>query len=58
MQGQDAAVGQVGQHRSGGVGAGDGLAFRGRDDLSGPGGVPPAPVPLELGVDLCPAVLP
>ena len=54
----DEPAGQVGQHCSGGVGTGDGRAFQGRDDLSGPGGVPPAPVPLELGVDLCPAVLP
>ena len=51
----DELPGQVGQHRCGGVGAGDhhGLVLQGRDDLAGPGGVPPAPVLLEPGVDPC-----
>ena len=54
MQG-DELPGQVGQHHCCGVGAGDhhGLALQGRDDLAGPGGVPPAPVLLEPGVNLC-----
>ena len=53
----DELPGQVGQHRCGGVGAGDhhGLVLQGRDDLAGPGGVPPAPVLLEPGVNPCPA---
>lgn len=48
----DELSGRVGQHCCGGVGAGDSdtLAFQGRDDLAGPGGVPPAPVLLEPGV--------
>ena len=46
----DELAGQVGQHRAG---AGDGLVFQGRDDLAGPGGVPSAPVLLELGVNPC-----
>ena len=29
--------------------------LQGRDDLAGPGGVPPAPVGLEPGVNPCPA---
>ena len=51
----DELAGQVGQHHCGGVGAGDGdtLAFQGRDDLGGPGGVASAPVFLEPGVDPC-----
>ena len=51
----DELAGQVGQHHCGGVGAGDGdtLAFQGRDDLGGPGGVASAPVLLEPGVDPC-----
>ena len=51
----DELPGQVGQYRCGGVGAGDSdtLAFQGRDDLAGPGGVPPAPVLLEPGVNPC-----
>ena len=54
MQG-DELPGQVWQHHCGGVGAGDhhGLVLQGRDDLAGPGGVPPAPVLLEPGVDPC-----
>ena len=42
----DELAGQVGQHRCGCVGAGDSdtLKFQGRDDLAGPGGMPPAPV--------------
>ena len=48
----DELTGYVGQHHCGGVGAGDhhGLVLQGRDGLGGPGGVPPAPVLLELGV--------
>ena len=51
----DELAGQVGQHHCGGVGAGDGdtLAFQGRDDLGGPGGVASAPVLLEPGVNPC-----
>ena len=51
----DELPGQVGQHHCGGVGAGDhhGLVLQGRDDLAGPGGVPPAPVLLEPGVNPC-----
>ena len=51
----DELPGQVGQHRACGVGAGDSdtLKFQGRDDLAGPGGVPSAPVLLELGVNPC-----
>ena len=47
----------LGQHHCCRVGAGDhhGLVLQGRDDLAGPGGVPPAPVGLELGVNPCPA---
>ena len=43
------------QNHCGGVGAGDhhGLVLQGRDDLAGPGGVPPAPVLLEPGVNPC-----
>ena len=54
MQG-DELTSQVGQHRACGVGAGDhhGLVLQGRDDLAGPGGVPPAPVLLEPGVNPC-----
>ena len=54
MQG-DELPGQVGQNHCGGVGAGDhhGLVLQGRDDLAGPGGVPPAPVLLEPGVNPC-----
>ena len=53
----DELPGQVGQHRCGGVGAGDSdtLAFQGRDDLAGPGGVPPAPAGFEPGASPCPA---
>ena len=49
----DELPGQVGQNHCGGVGAGDhhALALQGRDDLAGPGGVPPAPVLLEPGVN-------
>ena len=56
----DELPGQVGQNHCGGVGAGDhhALALQGRDDLVGPGGVPPAPVLLEPGVDSCLAGLP
>ena len=48
---------RVGQHRCCGVGAGDhhGLVLQGRDDLAGPGGVPPASVLLEPGASPCPA---
>ena len=51
----DELPGQVGQHHCCGVGAGDSdtLKFQGRDDLAGPGGVPPAPVLLEPGVNPC-----
>lgn len=51
----DELPGQVGQHHCCGVGAGDhhGLALQSRDDLAGPSGVPPAPVLLEPGVNLC-----
>ena len=54
MQG-DELPGQVRKHHCGGVGAGDhhALVLQGRDDLAGPGGVPPAPVLLEPGVDPC-----
>ena len=52
---RDELPGQVGQQCCGGVGAGDhhGLVLQGRDDLGGPGGVPPAPVGFELGVSPC-----
>ena len=51
----DELPGQVGQHRCGGVGAGDSdtLAFQGRDDLAGPGGVASAPAGFEPGVNPC-----
>ena len=51
----DELPGQVGQHCCGCVGADDhhGLVLQGRDDLAGPGGVPPAPVLLEPGVNPC-----
>ena len=51
----DEPAGQVGQHHCCGVGAGDSdtLKFQGRDDLAGPGGVPPVPVLLEPGVSPC-----
>ena len=51
----DELTSQVWQHRCGCVGAGDhhGLVLQGRDDLAGPGGVPPAPVLLEPGVNPC-----
>ena len=51
----DELPGQVGQHRCGGVGAGDhhGLVLQGRDDLARPGGMPPAPVLLEPGLNPC-----
>ena len=51
---------RVGQHRAGGLGAGDGdgLPAQGRYDLAGPGGVAPGAVLLELGVDAGPAGLP
>ena len=53
----DELPGQVRKHHCGGVGAGDhhALVLQGRDDLAGPGGVPPAPVGLELGVNPYPA---
>ena len=56
----DELAGQVGQHRAGGLGAGDGdgLPAQGRYDLAGPGGVAPGAVLLELGVDAGPAGLP
>ena len=49
----DELPGQVRQHHCCGVGASDhhGLALQGRDDLAGPGCVPPAPVGLEPGVN-------
>ena len=51
----DELPGQVWQHHCGGVGAGDhhGLVLQGRDDLARPGGMPPAPVLLEPGVNPC-----
>ena len=51
----DELPGQVGQNHCGGVGAGDhhGLVLQGRADLGCPGGVPPAPVLLEFGVNPC-----
>ena len=51
----DELPGQVGQHHCCGVGAGDSdtLKFQGRADLGCPGGVPPAPVLLEFGVNPC-----
>ena len=51
----DELPGQVGQYRCGCVGAGDhhGLVLQGRDDLAGPGGVPPAPAGFEPGVNPC-----
>ena len=50
----DELPGQVRQNHCGGVGAGDhhGLALQGRDDLGGPGSVPPSPVLLEPGPGL------
>ena len=46
---------QVRKHHCGGVGAGDhhALVLQGRDDLARPGGMPPAPVLLEPGVNPC-----